>query len=247
MGLGDWLIATGQIKEMYAANPVPVLVMGIDNRPQWSEVFVFNPKILKRRTASKVQILVNGPGARPYVAGKQPDKWLWKPFGPTPGELYFHINELSFGKNRSSTILIEPNIKAKGNLNKAWPFERWQQLVNRKAGKFMQVGPIGTKWLENVERIVTPTFRHAAVVLKYAKCLVSSEGGLMHAAAALGVPAVILWSEFIDPSVTGYKDHINIRHADRTCGARLACPTCLASMQAITVDEVDAKLRSVLC
>lgn len=251
MGVGDWLIATGQVKQMYEASPIPVVVIGIDGKPQWSEVFENNPKILKFKIKGKSQILINGPGARPYIAGKSPDRWLWKPFKAVPGELYFSKQELDFGARWGcGGILIEPNIKKNASPNKAWSFDRWQELVNRMTDKntrFVQCGnPNTTKWLQNVSRVATPTFRHACAVLDHCKTLVTSEGGLMHAAAALNKPSVILWSEFIDPTITGYEMHVNIRHANRTCGMRVPCSTCKNSMDAIEVKEVEDKLRSLL-
>lgn len=248
MGVGDWIMATGQIKTMYAAKPVPVLVVDGNQRPQWSEVFTHNPKIIPRRMRMNYQTLLNAGGHRPYIAGRSPDRWMWRKFGPIPGEFFFSQVETIFASRYTGLIMIEPNVKARNtHKNKEWPFERWQQLVNRLPhGVVMQCGPIGTRWLDKVHRVVTPTFRHAAVALSVAKVFVGSEGGLMHAAAAVNVPAIILWSEFIDPSITGYTNHINIRYAERTCGMRTFCPTCLQSMLAITVDEVEEKIRSVL-
>lgn len=248
MGVGDWIMATGEVRKLYEINPVPVLILGADNRPQWSEVFDFNHKICRGRTRDRVQVLINGPGVRPYIAGRSDKQWYWKIYGPPRGELMFTKGELDWGKRYGNgVVIVEPNTKAKiGHTNKAWLFLRWQELVNRKRYRFAQCGPIGTKWLENVDRIVTPTFRHVAAILAHSRGLVSGEGGLMHAAAALDKPAVILWSEFIDPTITGYVEHRNIRHANRTCGMRVQCPTCLASMEAISVDEVDENMRSVM-
>jgi ADP-heptose:LPS heptosyltransferase len=68
----------------------------------------------------------------------------------------------------------------------------------------------------------------------------------MHAAAAVGTPAVILWSEFISPEITGYSSMTNLRHAGKPCGNRLACASCRKSMEAITVDEVVRALEKLL-
>jgi len=42
------------------------------------------------------------------------------------------------------------------------------------------------------------------------KAVVCAEGGISHIAAALNVPAVVLFGGFSDPEWTGYPDHVNI-------------------------------------
>ena len=42
------------------------------------------------------------------------------------------------------------------------------------------------------------------------KCVVCAEGGISHLAAALHIPAVVLFGGFSDPIWTGYNDHLNI-------------------------------------
>jgi len=68
----------------------------------------------------------------------------------------------------------------------------------------------------------------------------------MHGAAAVGTPAVILWSEFISPDITGYSNMRNIRHAGKACGNRFNCAGCRKAMDAITVSEVLTNLEGIL-
>jgi ADP-heptose:LPS heptosyltransferase len=143
--------------------------------------------------------------------------------------------------------MIEPTVKRNSHSNKAWVDSRWQELVDSMPGlKFVQCGPDPALALRGVTFVPTPRFRIACAVLKHARAFVGTEGGLMHAAAAVDTRAVILWSEFIDPSVTGYANHHNIRHAGKSCGMRLPCPTCVASMEAISVNEVRTTLIEAL-
>lgn len=245
MGAGDFLMATGQVREMYERRPLPVAVVGLHGKPQWHEVFENNPKIA-RRHRGPFQVLRNGPQARPYIAASKPDRWIWKDFGPPPGELHFTAAELEFAKPYAGRILIEPNVKKNGHQNKAWPFERWQALADRMPGSFLQCGPVGTRWLVGVERLITRTFREAAAVLAVSRAFVGTEGGMHHAAAAVGTPAVVLFSEFIAPSVTGYASHRNIRHAGEPCGLRVPCASCERSMLAIEVEEVEQNLAEII-
>ncbi len=90
------------------------------------------------------------------------------------------------------------------------------------------------------------TFRQAAAILSVCRAYVGPEGAMHHAAAALNIPSVVLWSEFISPEITGYETQRNIRHANATCGARVPCVGCRLSMELITVEEVLQELEAVL-
>lgn len=243
MGMGDWIMATGQVRELYARRKVPVLIVSPTGRPQWSEMFENNPKIIKMPIRKPHQRLVNAGGFRPYISGKTPTRWQWRQGQAKVGELFFSEIEQQWAATHAGGVMIEPNVKANGHENKAWPFERWQALVDRMKLDFVQCGVEGSRFLNGVRVVITPSFRHAAAALQVSKTFVGSEGGLMHAAAAVGKPSVILWSEFIDPTVTGYPLHRNIRHAGQSCGFRLPCAGCRRSMEAITVDEVARNLQ----
>ena len=242
MGLGDWIMATGQIRELNRATGRRVFVVGGHGRPVWSEVFDHNPRIARGWSRDCIR-LVNGGGVRPYIAKKLPDRWVWKAWQIRPGEIFLTQEEIEFGQRFAGRILIEPNTREAVS-NKAWIFDRWQELVDR-GGHFVQVGAPGARRLRGVEFVETPTFRHACAVMAASRAFVGAEGGLHHAAAAFARPAVVLFSEFISPEYTGYSEHRNIRHAGAYCGARLPCEGCRASMEAITVDEVHRNLLEI--
>lgn len=245
MGSGDWLMATGQVKRMYAENQTPVVIVDRLNRPQWNDIFIGNKKILKFARPG-TQRLLNASGQRPYIAEKTNKRWKWRPYGPEPGEIFFTPAEMAFAEPFRGKVMIEPNGKNIGHNNKRWEWRRWQQLVERGIAPMVQCAPMGVGFLTGVKNVSTSSFRQAAAVLSVCRAFVGTEGGLMHAAAAVGVPSVILWSEFIEPSVTGYESHRNIRHAGPACGMRIECHTCRASMEAISVSEVAEALTDVL-
>lgn len=242
MGAGDWLMATAQIKQLHQSNGRRVLVVDRRGAPQWHPVFEGNPRVARTKVPS-AQYLLNCSGSRPYILAKTPTNWVWKHWKIEPGEIYMSAEERAFAAGMVGHILIEPHTKVVQS-NKAWFWERWQALVDG-GGKFIQVGPEGTRALNGVRFVVTPDFRRACAVLAASKAYVGPEGGLHHAAAALGVPAVVLFSEFISPEFTGYAMHRNLRHAGPACGARLPCAGCRASMEAITVDEVRTHLEEI--
>jgi ADP-heptose:LPS heptosyltransferase len=240
MGAGDWIMATSQVKAINAATRRKVLVVGRGGQIQWSEIFENNPRILRRYEGGCVR-LTNGSGLRPYIESKTPTHWVWKRWPIAPGEIFLSVEEKAFAAPHRGRILVEPHTKVEGS-NKAWFFDRWQALVDQ-GGEFVQVGPAGTRVLRGVHFVETTSFRRACAVLAVSRAFVGCEGGLHHAAAALGVPAVVLFSEFISPEITGYAGHRNLRHAGEACGSRLPCEGCRASMEAITVDEVHSNLK----
>lgn len=238
-------MCTGHVKALHEANGRPVLVVDRMGRPQWHTIFDNNPRIL-RAPHLGAQRHLNAGGARPYIVGKSPTHWQWRRYEPLPGEIYFSQEEKDFGAPRGGHILIEPNTKVPTS-NKAWIWERWQELVDR-GGSFVQVGSEGTRRLIGVQFVETANVRMAAAVLAGSRAYVGAEGFLHHAAAALGVPAVVVFGGFISPMVTGYKTHRNLYKggSELGCGSRMQCAHCRAAMDAITVDEVSTNLQEVL-
>lgn len=240
-------MASGEARRLHAKTGRPVVIVDRSNRVQWHEVFDGLPYIKKRHALHTAKI-VSASGQRPYIAGKTADRWTWRAYKPYPAEIAFTADEMEFARPYHGMVMIEPNVKAVGHANKAWVRERWGGLVEALAEPLVQcVHSFLTPGLPpKVLKVVTPTFRHALAVLSVSKAFVGTEGGLMHGAAAVGTPAVILWSEFISPDITGYATHRNLRHAGSPCGMRKDCPSCRASMEAITVDEVVANLKEIL-
>lgn len=244
MGLGDWIMATAQVRELNERTGRRVVVVDRMGRARWSEAFDNNPRIMApamiqtNGTQDFVRLL-NAGGARPYIRDKTPTHWLWKSWPIKPGELYMTDDEMRFAWERMSrqAVLIEPNTKVPGS-NKAWPFDRWQDVVYAMPEiEFVQAGPSGAQRLSGV-RFIETTTRQAFALVASARLFVGTEGALHHAAAALGKSAVVLWSEFIAPQFTGYPSQRNIRKTQNVCGSRHPCQTCRDSMLAIGVEEV---------
>jgi ADP-heptose:LPS heptosyltransferase len=246
-------MAAGQARKLHKSTGLPVMIVGRDGRPRWSELWNGVPYIIHRAGGRQFVRLMNGPNVRPYVAGKTLKNWTWRAFKPTPAEIVFTPEEKAFAEPYRGLVMIEPNVKAIGHDNKAWLAPRWLDLVklletrSREAVTVQCVPPSGASALSPdwITTATTPTFRHALAVLSVAKAFVGTEGGLMHGAAAVGTPAVILWSEFISPEITGYSTMTNLRHAGKPCGNRLNCLGCRKSMEAITVTEVIEALEKL--
>ncbi len=244
-------MSMGEAKRLHKKTGQNVMIVGRDGRPIRSELMDRVPYIIQRPLAGQgpYQRLVNGSGHRPYIAAKTDEKWTWRKYKPEPAEIFFTANELEFAERYRGAVMVEPNVKKLGHTNKAWSLIRWSHLdieLHKLKLRVVQCGPSDTSWLNHAERVSTDGFRQACAVLSVCKAFIGSEGGLMHGAAAVGTPGVILWSEFISPDITGYAMHRNLRHAGKACGLRTDCPSCHASMLAITVDEVLSNLKEIL-
>ena len=248
MGLGDVLMSIGEAKRLHRSNNLPVQIVGRDGRPIRSDLFKGIPYIIQRPIRTPYQRLINGPGVRPYIAGKTAERWTWRLYIPEPAEIVFTPDELAFAKPFAGSILIEPNVKDIGHTNKDWGRERWGALLRplRDMGIVpLQCGPSGSRWL-GVRHVVTPTFRHAMAVLSVCKAAILPEGGLHHAAAAVGTPAVVIFGGFIGPDVTGYSQHRNLFTGGKACGMRTNCAHCKDAMAKITPTRVIDELKGIL-
>jgi hypothetical protein len=247
MGWGDEIMVTAQARALQKTNPRPVLVIDRWAQPRWSQIWEGNPRILKQRVGA-YQTLRNGPNARPYIRSKTATHWVWREHQCEPGEIYLTDEERRYAEPWRGCVLVEPNLKVRPDAeNKRWPWERWQRLADRGVARMVQVGPLNTPLLDGVAHARTESFRLACAVLSVCRAYVGPEGGLHHAAAALGVPAVVLFGGFISPASTGYAMHRNLFAGGVACGARLPCQHCKEAMERITVGEVLRNLKEVLC
>lgn len=243
MGLGDWIMASSQVREMNMRTGQKVVVIDRMGRPRWSEVFENNPRMARSSRSSADIRLLNAAGARPYIKQKTDSHWIWKRWDIKPGEIFLSENEQRYAAQFRGRVLVEPNVKVPGS-NKEWEFTRWQELVKLDL-PWLQCGAAGTRRLAGVEFLET-TARDAFAMLSVAKLFVGTEGALHHAAAAFATPAVVLWSEFISPTYTGYDTQSNIRKTGHVCGARFRCESCIASMRAISVEDVAHAIQGEL-
>lgn len=261
MSYGDEIMAAGQAEALFRRDGRRVAIVDKRGLLRWSEVWANNPAILTpeeaRRTSDRAE-LRNGPGCRPYVAypftrqsGQRFTAWRAR---DEPGRIHFDEAERRFGgafdEALGAFVVIEPNVPEKSNANKDWGFARWQAVADLLAGKvrLLQVGPVGTRRLAGVTHAPTPSFRHGCAVLAHARAYLGVEGGLHHAAAALGVKGVVLFGGVVPPETTGYPIHVNI--ADRgegsPCGRWMPCDHCAEAWARITPEQVADTLLKVL-
>ncbi len=249
IGAGDELMVTGHVRSMQMQDPRKVRI-SYERRLHWNSVFDHNPRIAGIGEEGDFQVYHPRPnGLRPYCSKKSHDKWVWRDYKPLVGEIYLQPDEIAFAEKFQPDVVIEPTLKEGASPNKQWGLGRWQELVlhMRKAGlRPVQIGPVGTYRLINASHIVTPNFRLACAVLARARAAVLHEGGLHHAAAAVGVRSVVIYGGYISPAQTGYDLHKNIFTGGEPCGMRIGCKHCERSMEQITPATVMEELKKVM-
>lgn len=215
----------------------------------WNEVWDNNPRIARLDEEGDFQVYEpRRYGLRPYCTKKRPDRWTWTDYEPEVGELYFTPEELGYAAQFAPDVIIEPHNKDSASVNKSWGWDRWHRLAElmlERGIKPAQVGRPGMKKLAGVDFIETKTFRLAAAVLAQARAAVLPEGGLHHAAAAVGVRAVVIYGGYISPRQTGYKMHVNLFTGVEPCGWRIQCSHCAVAMAQIKPEDVLQRLLEI--
>lgn len=236
MGLGDWIMATADARDVNEKYGVRV-VFGDGQNKHYSEVFDRNPRIAQTLEPDEVFAWVaNYPSRRPYI--KQTHKYHFEfheEFKARTGELY------PSDPKTGGYVLIEPNVKQDYWLgkNKDWGFRNWKALVSKLDCEWYQMGQ--APYLDKKRVIKTATFNDAINHLAGARLLITTDGALHHAAAALGIPAIVLWGGVASPENLGYEQHINLWHGNFSCGTHSkACKHCQQALAKITVEEVLA-------
>lgn len=246
MGFGDDVITTGIVKRAFAKVGKP-LAVGDGTAIRWSEVFDGNPKIA--REVYPGCLWVNQvKGNRPYLdytATNQKVKQTYNySYRVEPGEIFLSDSEKGKYAHLSGFVYIEPNVKGSYAGNKDWGFDNWQRVVDAIPDvRFMQ--GIG-KRLRRVDQFETDSFRDAARMLSHAALFVGTDGGLHHAAAALGIRGVVVWGGLAPPEVLGYATHINLSAGGKACGMQSKCEHCRKAMAAIKPEMVIESIRNAL-
>jgi ADP-heptose:LPS heptosyltransferase len=249
VGIGDDIIVTGQAREMQLRDPRKVRIQY--ERDRWRDIWDNNPRLAMRGESGDFQILAPRDNyLRPYCSAKSPRQWTWKPYRPPVGEIYLKRDEEDYAHKASRFVIIEPNVKFGASVNKLWIERYWTKLVKMlRAENLMvaQLSPTTIRTIDGAGLINTPNFRLAAAMLKHARLVITLEGALHHAAAAMGTPAVVIYGGYISPDVTGYDGQVSLFRGDGLgCGFRTKCGHCADAMTSITPEEVFEAAMSVM-
>ena len=174
MGVGDWIMATGEAKKHWVDTGRRVAFIDWKGRHHWHEVFENNPTIVRPDElsgATGYDVLRQGGGERPYIEKKLSRMWVWKPYKPEPGQLFLSPEEIEWGGQHAGEVIIEPFGKRIGHRNKQWGDAKWANVVRellRSGIEPCHMGPAGTPAMPGARFIKTTTFRHAAAVMRSA-------------------------------------------------------------------------------
>ena len=198
--------------------------------------------------------LRNGPSVRQYYSGMEGNRIIYRKWDIAPGEIVLTDEERAWAADETAEfgtrfVVVEPKYKAAGGggQNKDWGRRKWQEVV--ESVYEISFVELGSRSLAG-EFVYTSTFRHACAILERSIGYVGHEGGLHHAAAALGKPAVVVFGGYISPAVTGYDGHRNLYVPDARyplgCGTVTPCEHCRESMSKITVEQVVNAVREMI-
>jgi hypothetical protein len=243
VGIGDQIIATGMAKGFAARGKRAAF--GDGTKIRWDHnsptIFKNNPNVAPPGSErdTDVEWVHYYKGRRRYSQAG-PGRWIFNyEFKAELGELFFDPSEeVQF--DDQNLILVEPNVPLKPCApNKQWPVDRWERVVAELTAAGFTVRQFDYGRPNRVAPpIETKSFRHAAALLRKARAAVLHEGGLHHAAAAVGCPAVVLFGGFVPPSVLGYDAHVNLTGGVKACGSFEKCDHCVDAMRRIQTDDV---------
>ena len=170
-------------------------------------------------------------------------------------EMYFSEDEEKLAKATADTlekdfILIEPYSKTNYTPNRAYPYEKWQKVVDvlSKDYQVVQIGAPSTKILDNVTDLTGKTsFRIATKLMEYSKLFLSTEGGLAHAATTVDSKALIVLTGYQSPNMVCYpqNNYINIANHG-PCGLKIECPECKSDAVNHNEGEIIQEARNLL-
>lgn len=268
MGWGDEILASGEARHAQKQDPQHrrVQILDRNDRPRWHVLWERNPRIARPEERGDFIRIYHAAFHRPYIdwdrmrrefAEIHPGRkfrtknirdrrlpWRFTGAKCRRGELP-GITRLPKG----DYVVVEPHHKSI-QVNRDWGWAKWQAVVDALPEiDWVQINPRKTPILKGVRHIPAATFPEACTLLSGARAYVGLEGGLYHAASALGLKGVGLFGGYISPANQGYDDFVNLYEpmgGESPCGQRVACPHCQEAMRRISPERMIEGIRSIL-
>lgn len=260
MGIGDEIMASGHALAEHRRTGKRVKILDLHGRPRFDVLWHGLNWIAQPHERGDFATIQNGPQCRPYIEypfGREiGQRWTSWRARDHLGAIALTGSEQQFARTATARLgrffVIEPTLDPKSNPNKQWPAANWAELATLMIAdglKVVQMGPQPLRVPPGVTFVRTRSFRQAAAVLARAAGAVLPEGGLHHAAAVLGVPAVVLFGGYISPETTGYGGHLNLadQGAGSPCGRWQPCRHCAEAWLRMAPADVYAALRGLAC
>ena len=204
MGFGGHLTWTAAIREIYNCYNMPVHPCEVDMNGNYyktvdSEVFLYNPYCTKEVLDEGVYYLPMNIPETNYCKEDYPDRCVQRSDKHIIEQIceYHNILEpelrcdLFFNEEEYDNVeallgsvsdvffVIEPYSKDNYTPNRAYPFDKWQNIINviRKDVEVVQIGTNQKMVLDGVTNFVgKTTFREGACLVGYSDLMVSTEG-----------------------------------------------------------------------
>lgn len=258
MAYGDAIMATSLARGLHAQGKLAAFYEK-KGKIRWTEyceqIFTNNPNIARPGMEKKSNLVWFQHYKKKIAYAKfDGNRWVWDyTFKAQAGEFFFASTERLPASIKEPFIVIEPNVAWNRlvSVNKDWGNGNYEKL----AKALIDGGRIIVQFIHNNSRrringahqVVTKTFHEAAAIMSRASLVIAPEGANHHAAAALNIPAVILWGGYSPPQIMGYDGQIKLTgNASEACGTTGVCSHCRDAMKAISVDEVyEAAIREL--
>jgi hypothetical protein len=261
MGFGDAIMATALVRGYAAQGKLAAFFSPDGNHRtiKWTgvceDILKHNPNVAQPGQEQQKNLIWLPHYKKVFVYARydgQNRKWLWdRNYRPTPGEFFFGPDDRVPDELNRPFVFIEPNVawQRPTNINKDWGDGKYEAL----AKALMDRGHMVVQCIHNNSRrkipgayqVPSPLFRQAARIMARARLIIAPEGGNHHAAAALDVPAIILWGDW-SPHSMGYDDQIKFGPGTTACGITATCSHCRDTFNRISVDEVYQAAVSLL-
>lgn len=249
-GIGDTLIGTAVIREYRRVNPEEVITL---HAPPAPELWKNNPHLSQgfRRCSRRVSIYSMDRTWEGTAVAMNCSRIGVVPHSEIP-EIFLTSDEVGIPFGLSSAqearaVAIDVNANWP---SRVWPLEKFRQLAQRLLAAGWHVVQVGRHdpalTIPNSASFVNRlTTRETAVLLSRCELFVGNESGLMHLAAAVGTPQVVIYS------LTGrwqapYPNGIAVKPrtpCERACWfhcARKGVPGTEPCLEGVAVEEVEA-------
>jgi ADP-heptose:LPS heptosyltransferase len=253
MGFGDAIMASALVRGFHARGKLAAFFSPDGNHRtiKWTgvceDILKHNPNVARPGQENEKNLVWMAHYKKVFVYARYDGhqrRWLWdRKFRPSPGEFFFGPEDRIPDEVEKPFVFIEPNVawQRAANINKDWGDGKYEELakalIDRGHMVVQCIHGNSRRRLPGARCIPTPLFRQAARIMSQARLIIAPEGGNHHAAAALGVPAIILWGDW-SPHSMGYDDQIKFGPGTEACGIVDKCQHCRATFDRITVEEV---------
>jgi ADP-heptose:LPS heptosyltransferase len=270
-GFGDHLMVSAVIEGLRAEHPeLRIQVLG-----RHPELFLHNPHVeealdikrVRKENPDLIEEFIHATHRPPearylQVSGHLIDD-IYDVTGipvakrPRQPRIYLTAEELAFEQRRLEA-LPHPRIAiapwGKGSVvlpNKLYPDDQWLELGHLLTSTFPSVLHLGTKkegpLIKGALDFRDLGFRATASLLRRCDLLVTHVGGVMHLAAAVRTPAVVLYGAAEHPAISGYPWNRNL-YVPIECGPCWSREPCAhhSCMRQLTPQRVIGEIACAL-